>query len=59
MTHDVNGTPPDGEEELEPLPGGEDLAAYLEIEIDPDLTKTGEVGENAGKPIDFRFGEED
>ena len=47
-------TEPYGEEELEPVPGGEDLVGYLEVEIDPNLTKTGEVAVHAGKPVDYR-----
>jgi hypothetical protein len=47
-------TEPYGDEDLEPVPGGEDLAGFLEVEIDPDLTKTGEVAVHAGKPVDYR-----
>jgi hypothetical protein len=47
-------TEPYGEQDLEPVPGGEDFAAFLDVEIDPDLTKTGEVSLHAGKPVDYR-----
>jgi hypothetical protein len=47
-------TEPYSEDELEPVPGGEDLSAYMDVEIDPELTKTGEVTLHAGKPVDYR-----
>lgn len=50
-------TEPYTEDDLEPVPG-EDFAALLDVEIDPDLTKTGEVAHSAGKPVDFRADEE-
>jgi len=51
-------TEPYSEEDLEPVPGGEDFASLADVEIDPDLTKTGEAALNASKPVDFRAEQE-
>jgi hypothetical protein len=47
-------TEPYDDGDLEPLPGVDEFAELVEVEIDPDLSKTGEVGDEAGKPVEFR-----
>jgi hypothetical protein len=47
-------TEPYEESELEPLQSVDEFAAFADVEIDPDLSKTGEVGAEAGKPAEFR-----
>ena len=42
------------EDDLEPVPGGDDFAELLETELDPELTKPGVVADAAGKPADYR-----
>jgi hypothetical protein len=43
------------DDDLEPVPGvAEEPADAEKVDIDPDLTRTGEVDDEAGKPVAFR-----